>query len=98
MQSDNNDVDEELRGHLALNIKERIDRGEDPEAARRAALRELGYIPAVREAIRRVWQHRWLDEAEALARDIRFALRSLFHAKGLTGTVIVTLALGIGAN
>ena len=30
--------------------------------------------------------------------DLRFALRSLFRAKGLSLTVIVTLALGIGAN
>ncbi|HMF99244.1 MAG TPA: ADOP family duplicated permease [Vicinamibacterales bacterium] len=30
--------------------------------------------------------------------DLRFALRSLFRVKGLTLTVIVTLALGIGAN
>ena len=30
--------------------------------------------------------------------DLRFALRSLFRAKGLALTVIVTLALGIGAN
>ena len=28
------DIDDEIRGHLALSIKERIDRGEDPEAAR----------------------------------------------------------------
>src|SRR5688500_2595346 len=30
--------------------------------------------------------------------DLKFALRSLFRAKGLALTVIVTLALGIGAN
>jgi putative ABC transport system permease protein len=39
-----------------------------------------------------------LDAAEDFARDLRFALRSLMRAKGLTVTVVVTLALGIGAN
>src|SRR4029450_126484 len=56
-----------------------------------------GYLPAVREE-RRVWYSRWYDETQALARDIRFALRSLLRAKALTVTVVVTLALGIGAN
>ena len=59
---------------------------------------EFGYVPAVRDEMRRVWYSRWYDEAEALVRDIRFALRSLFRAKALTVTVVVTLALGIGAN
>src|SRR3954464_6945078 len=33
-----------------------------------------------------------------LLTDLRYAFRSLFRAKGLSLTVIVTLALGIGAN
>ena len=45
MQPDDRDLDEEIRGHLALSIKDRIERGEDPEAARLAALREFGYVP-----------------------------------------------------
>ena len=98
MRPDERDLDEEIRGHLAISIKERIDRGEDPASARRAALREFGYVPAVREEMRRVWYSRWFDAATALARDVRFAFRSLLRAKGLTGTVVVTLALGIGAN
>src|SRR4029450_13769093 len=56
-----------------------------------------GYLPAVREE-RRVWYSRWYDETQALARDIRFALRSLLRAKALTVAVVVTLALGVGAN
>ena len=98
MRPDEHDLDEEIRSHLAINIRERIDRGEDPVSARRAALMEFGYVPAVRDEMRRVWYSRWFDAAAALARDIRFAFRSLLRAKGLTSTVVVTLALGIGAN
>ena len=41
MRPDEGDLDEEIRGHLAINIKERIERGEDPACARRAALMEF---------------------------------------------------------
>ena len=98
MRPDEQDVDAEIRGHLAISIKERIDRGEDPEAARLAALREFGYLPRAREEIRRVWYSRWYDMAEALGQDIRVGIRSLLRAKGLAATVVITLALGIGAN
>jgi predicted permease len=92
------DLDAEIRGHLALNVQERVERGEDPESARRAALKEFGNLTLTRDSMRAVWRHRWLDAAEALGRDVRFAVRSLLRAKGLAATVIVTLALGIGAN
>jgi putative ABC transport system permease protein len=98
MRPHDRDLDEEIRGHLALAVQERIERGEDPEAARLAALREFGYIPAVRDSMRRVWYSRWLDAAAALLRDMRIGVRSLLRAKGLAATVVVTLALGIGAN
>src|SRR6266545_1159717 len=39
-----------------------------------------------------------LDEAAALGRDLRVSVRALLRAKGLVATVVVTLALGIGAN
>src|SRR5438874_8581631 len=95
---DSDDLDEEIRGHLALSIKERIERGEDPTSARLAALKEFGNVTLTRDSIRSVWRPRWFDAVEALGRDIRFALRALLRAKGLAATVVVTLALGIGAN
>src|SRR5579863_3763644 len=98
MRPDDRDLDEEIRGHLAISVKQRIERGEDPDAARRAALMEFGYVPAVRDSMRRVWYGRWFDAATALGRDVRFALRSLLRAKGLAATVVLTLAIGIGAN
>src|SRR3954468_489560 len=40
-----------------------------------------------------------LQEAVGIfVRDLKFGLRSLARTKGLTATVVVTLALGIGAN
>src|ERR687891_123027 len=98
MRPDDRELDDEIRGHMALSIKERIERGEDSEAARLAALREFGYVPAIRDSMRRVWYSRWFDAAAALAQDVRIGLRSLRRAKGLAATVVVTLALGIGAN
>ena len=98
MRPDDRDINDEIRSHLTLSIKERIDRGEDPAAARRAALDEIGYIPAVRDSIRRVWYSRWLEAVVALVREMRIGFRSLLRTKGLAVTVVVTLALGIGAN
>src|SRR5262245_9684871 len=98
MRPDDREIDDEIRGHLAISVKERIERGEDPETARLAALREFGYIPAARESMRRVWYSRWFDAAGALGREMRIAARSLRRTPGLAATVVVTLALGIGAN
>jgi hypothetical protein len=98
MAPDERDLDEEIRSHLALSVRERIERGEDPEAARLAALREFGYVPAIRDSMRRVWYSRPLDTIASFGQEMRIALRSLGRARGLAATVVVTLALGIGAN
>jgi predicted permease len=98
VRPDDRELDEEIRGHMALAVHERIEGGEDPEAARLAALREFGYVPAIRDSMRRVWYSRWFDAAAALVQDMRVGCRSLMRAKGLAATVVVTLALGIGAN
>src|SRR2546422_6268097 len=98
MRPDLDYFDDEIRGHMALSIKARIECGENPEAARLAALKEFGNVTLTRDSMRGVWRPRWFDVTEALGRDLRFALRALLRAKGLAATVGVTLALGIGAN
>src|SRR5258708_32381884 len=98
MRPDERELDDEIRGHLALSVKERIGRSEDPESAPLAALREFGYVPATRASMHRVWYSRWYDAVEALGHAMRIGLRSLLRAKGMAATVVLTLALGIGAN
>ncbi len=98
MRFDHDDLDEEIRGHLALSIKDRIDRGEEPAAARRAAIKEFGNLTLTRDSMERVWRPQWMEQAFALGRDLAFAWRALSRAKGMAVTVVITLALGIGAN
>jgi predicted permease len=98
MSPDQDELDDEIRGHMAISIKQRIERGEDPEAARLAALKEFGNVTLTRDSMRAVWRPRWIENAEALWHDVRVAFRSLRRVKGLAATVVVTLALGIGAN
>ncbi len=62
-----------------------------------AAVRELSDLAVTIRHERRTNRPR-LDTAVALIQDMRVACRSLLRAKGLAVTVIVTLALGIGAN
>ena len=98
MRPDERELDDEIRGHLALAIRERIAQGEDPELARLAAFREFGYVPAVRDSMRRVWYSRWLEAIAGFAQDVRIGMRSLRRTKGMATAVMITLALGIGAN
>jgi predicted permease len=98
MRPDDLENEDEIRSHLELSIRERIERGEDPRSARQAALEELGSQATVREAMHRVWYSRWSDAILMFLQEIRIGLRSLLRTRGLAITVVVTLALGIGAN
>jgi putative ABC transport system permease protein len=49
------DLDQDIRDHIELEVRENIDRGMTPEEARRAALRKFGNITRVKEDTRAVW-------------------------------------------
>jgi len=89
------DLREELEAHLEMDTAENIRRGMSPDEARRRALLDAGGLTVAAEAVRDQRGLPWIDD---LASDLRFAARSLRHSRGFATTVILTLALGIGAN
>ncbi|HEY1809835.1 MAG TPA: ABC transporter permease, partial [Acidobacteriaceae bacterium] len=88
-------LDEELRANLQILIDEKIAAGLPPGEARRAALAEFGGIEPVRQAVR---EHRAGAGIERLGQDVRYGLRQMLRNPSFTLTVIVTLALSVGAN
>src|SRR5215471_16484180 len=105
------EIVEELSQHLEERHRELIVGGASPEEAVRLALAEfrgaddLGQRMAPLRQSHAEWPEPPTSRGRSfvralweLARDMRFAVRSLSRAKGLAATVIVTLGLGIGAN
>jgi predicted permease len=89
------EIAEEINTHLDMATRERIARGESPEEARLAALREFGNVALIRESTRHVWS--W-TRLEQLAQDLRFGARILWHSPALSAMAVFLVALVIGGN
>jgi putative ABC transport system permease protein len=92
---DDAQLDSELRFHIEGLIDEKIAAGLGPEEARRQALLEFGGKEQWKEELRDV--HR-VAVIESTLSNLKSAFRGMRRSPSFAGAIIVTLALGIGAN
>ena len=88
------EIDDELRAHMEMRMKDNQVAGMSPEEARRDALLRFGNPSLMRERVAGADAALGLDSIWA---DLRFALRQLGRSPGFAWTSILILALGIGA-
>src|SRR5687768_12436085 len=85
----------EMRQHLELATERFMARGMSREEAVLAARKEFGNVSCIQEDARDARGARWID---ALAGDLRFALRYFGRHKTIVLIIVTVLALGTGAN
>ena len=88
-------LEREIAFHIAEQAEANVARGMSPEEARRQAMVDFGGREQVKQSVREV--HVWAM-AESAMFNLKSALRFMRRAPSFSLAVILTLALGIGAN
>jgi macrolide transport system ATP-binding/permease protein len=92
------DLDAEIRSHFQMAVHDRIAAGEDPEAARLAAVNEFGNVLQAKENARHVWRGGFVAMLMDVWQDVRFGTRMLVKNPAFSLVVIAVLTLGIAGN
>jgi predicted permease len=89
------DLSISIQEHIQERTDELVEEGMPRAQAEQSARREFGNVTLMQERSREAWQ--W-PAIESILADLKFAFRRLRKSPGFAVTVLLTLAIGIGAN